>query len=103
MSDPRNPANAPQRPERPRAEPEIIPPGAQDFRGGYRIYVAQPGPLTIFLALLVALIVLGGIVLLVVGTVLIWIPLVVFLVGAAVIFVYARHYWLRIRRWFARQ
>ena len=91
-------------PEQPRAEPEIIPPGqsgrrpgqpawppawepygASQARGTQRIYVMRPGPLgfavlTLALALIVALVLL-----IIVGTFLLWIPVVALLVmvGAA--------------------
>ncbi len=95
-------------PERPRSEPEIIPPGAQprgfggeNFSGSYRIYVAQPGPLTLFFALLLAGLIAAGLFLFVVGAVLFWIPLIVLAIGGLIAFVYARVYWLRFKMWLA--
>jgi hypothetical protein len=91
------------RPERPRLEPEIIPParsrresgwqyevwspyGSSTAGGTHRLYVARLGPLG--LALLMALIgiVVAVLVLAVVGAILIWIPILALLVAAGVIF-----------------
>jgi uncharacterized protein (DUF697 family) len=82
--------------EKPRAEPEIILPGDLggrpmrdgynfDVRGTQRIYVARPGPFGIIaLGLLVAL-TAAVISIVLLGAVLIWIPLAVLLVVAAVV------------------
>src|SRR6266705_1625983 len=90
-------------PDRPRSEPEIIPPERGDRRQGGRSHVwvwvadregmrqanvALPGPFTIFLALL--------------GAVLIWIPIFVLAVGALLIAAAARQYWWRFRRWLSQ-
>jgi hypothetical protein len=90
------------RPERPRLEPEIIPPArgrresgwqydvwqpyASSTGGPHRLYVARLGP--IGLAILMALIGIGVavLVLAVVGALLIWIPILALLVAAGVIF-----------------
>jgi len=100
------------RPERPRSEPEIIPPDRSgrpdaeyvwtDRRSTHRIYVARPGPFSIILALLIAGLVLGAIVLLLVGLAVIWIPIVVFVVAAVLIAGFSRYYWARFRLWAAR-
>ena len=103
------------RPERPRSEPEIIPPGrggrrdgrgyvwtATDEHGGtQRIYVAQPGPFAIIAALVIAGLVLAGIVLLLLGLVLFWIPVIVLVVAALLLVGYIRYYWRRLRHWAA--
>ena len=101
-----------QEPSRPRSEPEIIPPDhsrrndrsrifvSLDENGGERrIYVAQPGPFTIILAL--AILALIGVVALVVllSVALLWIPIVIVLVAAFV----ASVYWRRFRMWLARR
>ena len=113
MTD-RNPRNS--SPDRPRSEPEIIPPGRQDRRdpshvfisidengGTRRVYLAQPGPFTIILAL--AIIGLIGVVVLIVllSVALIWIPVVIALVAAFVASVTFRHWLHRFRIWWARR
>jgi hypothetical protein len=86
-------------PERPRAEPEIIPPdrggrrgpdwppsyGFTQARSAHRVYVSRIGPFGFALLMLVVGL-LGGVLLLaLIGAALIWIPVVaVFLVIAAV-------------------
>jgi len=100
--------------ERPRSEPEIIPPGRNgrhgdayvwtsvDERGGtHRIYVARPGPFTIVLVLIVAALALAAIVLLLLGLVLVWIPVVVLVVAAVILAGYLRYYWARLKIWAA--
>jgi len=101
-------------PERPRSEPEIIPPGRGERRGErtiwvslddqggtQRIYVAQPGPFAIIAALVIAGLVLAGIVLLLLGLVLFWIPVVILIVAALLLTGYIRYYWRRLRHWAA--
>jgi hypothetical protein len=97
-------------PERPRAEPEIIPPDRiaedelrraarihmDDGAGGFqRIYIARIGPFgTILLALAsgaIAILLLA----LLVGAFLIWIPIVGLLVAAAVISTLLRNFFQR--------
>jgi hypothetical protein len=90
-------------PERPRAEPEIIPPDrtgresdwrryewrpdASAFTGQtHRIYVGRVGPFGIALFLLIVGIVIAVILLAVLGAVLIWIPVLALLVAAGAIF-----------------
>jgi hypothetical protein len=86
-------------PERPRQEPEIIPPdrnssrgsawpsphGFNETQGSHRIYVARIGPLGfVLLMLMVGL--FGGVLLLaLIGAALIWIPVAVVLVIIAAI------------------
>jgi hypothetical protein len=96
-------------PEQPRAEPEIIPPdqtgrrssrppwqpawgpyGAGQTRGTHRVYVMRPGPfgfviLTLALALIVALVFL-----IVIGTFLLWIPVVALLVVFGAVYRFLR-------------
>jgi hypothetical protein len=102
-------------PERPRSEPEIIPPGRDRSHAGrgdgyvwistggqggtHRIYVARPGPFSIIVALLLAGLVLAAIVLLVLGFALFLIPAVVFVIAALLVAGYARHYWARLKFW----
>lgn len=90
-------------PERPRFEPEIIPPdraqsepqwGPSAWRpyastqasGRNRIYVARLGPLGTTLLMLFIGIVAAVILLAIVGAVLIWIPILAMLVAAGAIF-----------------
>jgi hypothetical protein len=104
-------------PDRPRSEPEIIPPERGDRRQGGRphvwVWVADregmrqanvtlPGPFTIFLALALVTLVVGGILLVVLGAVLIWIPVFVLAGGALLIAAAARQYWWRFRRWLSQ-
>jgi len=89
-------------PERPRQEPEIIPPdrsrAGHDWRqpawrpggwsesGTHRVYVARVGPFGIAM-LMLAFAILGAVLFLaVIGAVLIWIPVVALLVVVAAIF-----------------
>jgi hypothetical protein len=96
-------------PERPRAEPEIIPPGAGDRRadariflrtenseGFQRVYLAQPGPFSIILALLVIGLVAAVVLVILLGLVVIWIPVVIVLILAAVLSGTIRHFWQRL-------
>ena len=90
-------------PERPRVEPEIIPPernGRQsnwrqspwradaftETRGTHRIYIARLGSVGIALLMLVIAAVTAVILIAVLGVVLIWIPVVAVLVVAAALF-----------------
>jgi len=103
-------------PERPRSEPEIIPPDRAERRGSeyvwmtvdehggtQRIYLARPGPFAIIVALLLAGLVLAAIVLLLLGLVLVWIPVVVLVLAALVLAGYIRYYWARLKLWAARR
>jgi hypothetical protein len=87
------------KPERPRTEPEIIPPdrgGGRDGGGwpppyGYtgrdahRLYVTRIGPIGFALLMLVIGLFAGIMLLILVGAALIWIPVVIVLVLAAAI------------------
>jgi hypothetical protein len=103
-------------PDRPRSEPEIIPPGQRDRRdpshvfisidedgGPRRVYMAQPGPLTI--ALVLAVMGLIGVVALIVllSVALIWIPVVLALLAVFVASMTFRHWLHRFRTWWARR
>ena len=89
-------------PERPRAEPEIIPPdrsggpgrrdpawsapdGFPPAYGTQRVYVGRIGPFGFALLLLVVGFLAAVMLLILIGTALLWIPLVAVLVIAAVI------------------
>ena len=94
------------RPERPRIEPEIIPPGrpmpGEDWRGRarpyasamhggtHRIYVGRVGPFGI--ALLMALIglLIAVVLIATIGAVLVWIPILALLVVAGAILRFLR-------------
>jgi hypothetical protein len=95
------------KPERPRAEPEIIPPdrsggrggsggggwppppygytGGYTGRGAHRLYVTRIGPIGFALLMLVVGLLAAIMLLILVGAALIWIPIVVVLVLAAAI------------------
>jgi len=102
------------RPQQPRSEPEIIPP----FRGGSRrdpnskvwIWVADrdgmrranlrmPGPFTIILVLALLAIIAFGILVVALGAVLIWLPIVVLAFCALILVAMARQSWWRFRNW----
>ncbi|HKM88533.1 MAG TPA: hypothetical protein VJX48_08000 [Xanthobacteraceae bacterium] len=90
-------------PERPRVEPEIIPPDRTPRRSdwhrqtwhpfistaaeeSHRIYVARLGPFGIALLMLIVGVLVAVILLAMVGVVLIWIPVVALLVAVGAIF-----------------
>jgi hypothetical protein len=95
--------------EKPRSEPEIIPPEhagrtAQgtprmrvfvDTRGTERVYIAKPGPLGIILVILITGILSAVMLILLLGAFLIWLPVVVLLVAAAIIAGLLRRYFQR--------
>lgn len=86
-------------PERPRQEPEIIPPdknssrgsawppshGYAEARGSRRIYVARIGPLGFALLMLMVALFGGVLLLALIGAALIWIPIAAVLVIIAAI------------------
>jgi hypothetical protein len=84
-------------PERPRSEPEIIPPGEADARsrwgsarawtsaGSQRVYVARVGPFGFAMAALAIAIIAAIIFLLLLGAFVIVIPLAGLLLAAAVV------------------
>ena len=98
----------PDQPERPRVEPEIIPPDRNPRRPDWRqqawrqqtrqpffstaadethrIYVARLGPLGVALLILVVGVIAAVILLALVGVVLIWIPAVALLVAVGALF-----------------
>jgi hypothetical protein len=98
-------ANDPNQPERPRAEPEILPPdrdggntnwrraphtpwrgGFDEFHGTHRVYVGKVGPFGIALLLLAIAAVIAVILIAVLGAVLIWIPVIAAAVVIAAFF-----------------
>jgi len=93
----------PNQPERPRVEPEIIPPDRSgrggdwrqspwrggfytDTRGTHRIYVGRIGPFGFALLMLAIAALIAVIMIAIIGAVLIWIPVVVVLVVVAALF-----------------
>jgi hypothetical protein len=101
-------------PERPRSEPEVIPPDhsgrrdsiwiSVDENGGTRrIYLARPSPFAIIVGL--AILALIAIVMLIVllSVAVIWIPVVIVLVAAFLLTVAFRQYWQRLRNWATRR
>src|SRR4051812_5067483 len=98
-------------PERPRAEPEIIPPGSDGGErirmradGGFtvhRVYVGRSSlPLILFgLVIVAALVGLGFLVL--AGVLLLWLPMAIAGFLLALFFGPVRHHWRRLQDWFA--
>jgi hypothetical protein len=90
------------RPERPRLEPEIIPPARGRREPGWqydawepnapragtshRLYMAKFGPFGLAMIMLAIGFVAGVILLAVVGALLVWIPILALLVGAGVVY-----------------
>jgi hypothetical protein len=90
------------RPERPRLEPEIIPPARGRREPGWqydvwepyapnagaarRLYMAKFGPFGLAMIMLAIGFLAGVILLAVVGALLVWIPILALLVGAGVVF-----------------
>src|SRR5689334_25113086 len=89
------------RPEQPRSEPEIIPPSRResgrdpnsrvwvwvaDQDGMRRANLRMPGPLTIVLVLALVAIIAFGILIVALGAVLIWLPIVVLAFCGLVLF-----------------
>jgi hypothetical protein len=95
----RHMAKNPNEPERPRVEPEIIPPDRSgsrgpnwpppyeftQSRGTHRVYVSKIGPFGFALLLLVIGLFAGVFLLVLIGAALIWIPVVAVLVVIAAI------------------
>jgi len=93
-------ARHPNEPERPRAEPEIIPPergrrvgeadwppayGFTQMRGTQRVYVGRIGPLGFVLVMLIVGLLAAVLLLLLIGAALLWIPVVAVLVVVAAV------------------
>lgn len=105
------------RPQRPRAEPEIIPPGRdRDPRGpeaifvrveerdGYRrIYLARPGLPTIILGLLILGLIAAVAFLVLAGLVLLWVPVLIGAILLALLSGTVRYRWRQFRAWWARR
>ena len=93
----------PPRRETPRSEPEIIPPGASGPRtrpqprilfsvtdGEGRPFVKPPGPFTIAAILVGAILVAALILLLVLGALLVWVPIIAIALAGAVLIGFLR-------------
>lgn len=90
--------------ERPRSEPEIIPPEQAGTRrtnafaeahGTERVYVARLGPIGIILVVLITAILSATALVLLLGALLIWLPLLVLFIAGAVIAAILRGYFTR--------
>jgi hypothetical protein len=102
-------------PERPRSEPEIIPPD-RDRDGGFsavwmrvderdgvrRVVIARPGLPSILLGLLIAGLIAAAILVVVAGAVLLWLPILVGGILLALLAGGVRHRWHRFKAWWAR-
>ena len=99
-------------PERPRVEPEIIAPGENfrprggrdnifmQFGGGdsvHRIFIARPGWPAIIAALLIFGLFAAIVFVILAGIVVLWIPIVILGILAAIVPATARMYWGRIK------
>ncbi len=109
--------NDPTRPpvERPRVEPEIIPPNARrGGRGAFenifvrveegddgirRVQIKKLGPFTLALILLGIGLAVGIVFLLLAGLVLLWIPIVIIGILFALFSISAGELWARVRGW----
>jgi hypothetical protein len=103
-------------PEHPRSEPEIIPPDRDggrrrshvwiwvaDREGMRRTAVPIPGPFMILLAFAVAGLVAALVLIVALGAVLFWVPVIILAVGALLLAAAVRQYWQRFRRWAFRR
>ncbi len=96
------------RPERPRYEPEIIPPAAERTDGGVFVFVDRygntrrftfrpPGPLAVVIALVLFGIAAAAGLLMLLGFVLVWIPAVIALILGLALAGYVRRFFWRRR------
>jgi hypothetical protein len=101
--------------ERPRVEPEIIPPNARRGGGGFenlfvrveesddgfrRVQIKKIGPFTLAMILLGVGLAVGIVFLLLAGLVLLWIPIVILGILFALFSVSARDAWRRVQGFF---
>jgi hypothetical protein len=87
-------------PERPRSEPEIIPPDRNRHQsewrpyasgaGTERIFVARLGPFSMAMLFLAFAVLVAVVMLAILGAVLLWIPLVLLVVAAAAVLRFLR-------------
>ena len=105
-----------QGPQRPRSEPEIIPPvreerttrgpagiwmRVEEREGVRRVFIARPSLLSIILGLLIIGLIAAVLFLLLAGLVLLWIPIVIGGVILALLSGSIRQYWRRLQAWWA--
>jgi hypothetical protein len=93
------------RAERPRAEPEIIPPGAPLRSGRFdgfdgspfnqRIFVAKVGPFGVVLVALAIVAIITILLVLLLGALLFWIPVIGVIVAAAIVLRFLKSPWPR--------
>jgi hypothetical protein len=94
--------------DEPHPEPEIIPPDHAgpdkrrtgvfvDARGTERVYIARLHPLGFILVVLIVAILSAVMIALLLGTLLIWLPLLVFFVAGVIIVAVLRAYFTRAR------
>jgi hypothetical protein len=103
-------------PERPRFEPEIIPPGRdnrargdaswswiriEERDGAHRIAIARPSLPSIILGLLALGLIAAVVLFVLAGVVLIWIPVVVGGILLALLSGAIRYHWRRLQGWWA--
>ena len=82
--------------EEPRSEPEIIPPGhAERVTERVRVYIAKPGPLGTILVILIVGLLSAALLVLLLGALLIWLPVVVLFVTGAIVVGLLRVYFRR--------
>jgi hypothetical protein len=101
----------------PPSEPEIIPPdragpgressfvwmSVDERSGAYRVHVARPNWLTIVLVLALVGLVAATILIVLLGAVLVFVPIIAFLAIALIVSLAARHYWSRLQVWWKRR
>src|SRR5690348_5905225 len=98
-------------PERPRSEPEIIPPGSSDNRRDrvrmhyedgfrvHRVYIARPSLPIILLGLFIVGAIVGLGILVLAGVLLLWLPIVIAGILLALFYGPVRYHWYRLRAW----
>ena len=104
--------------ERPRQEPEIIPPGrdgdvqddvsaiwirVEERDGVRRLTIKRPGPFSILLGLMTLGLIAAVVLVLLAGVVLIWIPIVVGVILLALLSASLRQYWRRLQLWWTNK
>jgi hypothetical protein len=103
-------------PEYPRSEPEILPPERGRRRAGPQSYVwiwttegggaprmTAPGVFAILLAFAFAGLVAAVVLLVALGAVLFWVPVVILVMSALLLSALFRQYWRRFRHWASRR
>jgi hypothetical protein len=104
----RGPNRNDSRPERPRYEPEIIPPAHERTDGGLFVFIDRygqarripfrpPGPLAVIIALALFGIAVAAGLLMLLSFVLVWIPAIIALIAALALAGYVRRFFWRRR------